>query len=158
MNNINNNVNFTARMDIRKVSINKDRWKNIAQIFEQKTAKYPNDTFKMEDLPNGISGYNFNNKNANEICANITGVEFDRLLNMSDSTIVSKFKKMLDISAKKQKIYDATNQYIEKLSKAAKNSEINETNIWYKAADIAEKETKALQNKDNFLKDIDIMF
>ena len=158
MNNINNNVNFTARMDIRKVSINKDRWKNIAQIFEQKTAKYPNDTFKMEDLPNGISGYNFNNKNANEICANITGVEFDRLLNMSDSTIVSKFKKMLDISAKKQKIYDATNQYIEKLSKAAKNSEINETNIWYKAADIAEKETKALQNKDNFLKDVDIMF
>ena len=105
MDNINNNINFTARMDVSKLTMNKARWAKIAEVFEQKTAKYPNDTFYMEDIANGISAYNVNTKTGNEICANIFGVEFDRLTNMSDSQIVSKFKKMLDISAKKQKIY-----------------------------------------------------
>ena len=30
--------------------------------------------------------------------------------------------------------------------------------IWDEVVDIADKEAKALQNKDKFLKDIDIMF
>ena len=93
MNDINNNVNFTARMDIRKVTMNKARWAKIAEKFEQKTSKYPNDTFYMEDIANGINAYNINSKTGNEISANIFGVEFDRLMNMTDSQIVSKFKK-----------------------------------------------------------------
>ena len=160
MNNINNNVNFTARMDISRVTMNKNRWQNIAALFEQKTQKYPNDTFFMEDLPNGINCWNYNNKTTEEICASIEGVEFDRLLNMSDNTIVSKFKKMLDISYHKQRIYDATNKYLEKLSKISKNSEQSDidTKIWDQVVDIATMDAEDLQNKDKFLKDIDILF
>lgn len=158
MESINNNINFTARMDLSKVTMNKTRWTKIAELFEQKTAKYPNDTFYMEDIATGINGYNVNSKTGNEICANIFGLEFDKLMNMPDSKIVSKFKKMLDIAAHKQKIYDATNQYTEKLSKIIKHHEHSDMKIWDEAVDIADKEAKALQNKDKFLKDIDIMF
>lgn len=157
MNNINNNVNFTARMDVSKVTMNKARWTKIAELFEQKTAKYPNDTFYMEDIANGISAYNVNSKTGNEISANIFGVEFDRLTNMSDSQIISKFKKMLDISAHKQKIYDATTEYTEKLFKITKES-VSDSKIWDEAVSIADKEAKAMQNKDSFLKDVDILF
>ena len=73
--------------------MNKARWAKIAEQFEQKTSKYPNDTFYMEDIANGINAYNINSKTGNEISANIFGVEFDRLMNMTDSQIVSKFKK-----------------------------------------------------------------
>lgn len=157
MNNINNNVNFTARMDLSKVTMNKARWENIANLFEQKTAKYPHDTFQLEDIANGIGGYNVNSKTGQEICANIFGVEFDKLMNMPDSKIVSKFKKMLNISAQKQKIYDATMQYENKLAKITKK-DVNDIEIWDKAVDIADKEAKAMQSKDSFLRDIDIMF
>lgn len=157
MNNLNNNINFTARMDISKITMNKNRWNNIAKLFEQRTQKYPNDTFYMEDLANGISGYNINPKTGSEICANIFGLEFDRLMNMSDTRIVAKFKKMLDISAKQQKIYNATNQYLDKIEKITKNRN-EDTKIWDIVVDIANNETKKLQSQDSFLKDVDIMF
>lgn len=157
MNDINNNVNFTARMDIRKVTMNKTRWAKIAEQFEQKTSKYPNDTFYMEDIANGINAYNINSKTGNEISANIFGVEFDRLMNMTDSQIVSKFKKMLNISAHKQRIYDATNDYTKKLFKITKEA-ASDMKIWDEAVSIANKEAKAMQKKDSFLKDVDILF
>lgn len=157
MNDINNNVNFTARMDIRKVTMNKARWAKIAEAFEQKTSKYPNDTFYMEDIANGINAYNINSKTGNEISANIFGVEFDRLMNMTDSQIVSKFKKMLNISAHKQRIYDATTDYTKKLFKLTKEA-ASDMKIWDEAVSIANKEAKAMQNNDSFLKDVDILF
>ena len=157
MNNINNNVNFTARMDLKKVSINKAKWENIATLFEQKTAKYPNDTFYMEDLANGISGYNINSKTGQETSVNIFGVEFDKLMNMPDSKIVAKFKKILDISNHKQQIFNATEQYTKKLFNIS-NNPIEDTKIWNTAVEIADKEAKTLQQKDSFLCDIDIMF
>ena len=60
MSKINNNVNFQARMDLKGIKINKSRWENIATIFEQKTQKYPNDTFYIENTPNRINIYNYN--------------------------------------------------------------------------------------------------
>lgn len=157
MNNINNNVNFTARMDLSKVTMNKERWQKIATLFEQKTQKYPNDTFYMEDLANGINAYNVNSKTGQEISVEVNGVELDKLLNMPDSKIVSKFKKMLNISAHKQKIYDATTKYTEKLFKLTKNG-TSDMGIWDEAVNIASKEAKAMQAKDKFLNDIDILF
>ncbi|MDE6139232.1 MAG: hypothetical protein K2F57_07155 [Candidatus Gastranaerophilales bacterium] len=157
MDNINTNVNFTARMNINKVTINKARWAKIAEVFEQKTAKYPNDTFYMEDITTGISAYNINSKTGNEICANIFGIEFDKLMNMSDSKIASKFKKILDITAHKQRIYDATTEYTKKIFKLTKEP-ANDSIIWDEAVKIATNEAKSMLNKDSFLKDVDILF
>lgn len=160
MNNINNNVNFTARMDVSQITMNKSRWQKIATLFEKETQKYPNDEFRMRDLPNGVGGYNYNPQTYDEISVNVEGVEFDRLLNMDDNVIVSKFKKILDIGAKKRQIYNETDKFIKKLSKIVKKTGIDdiENKIWDNSVDIAVAETKTLQNKDKFLKDIEILY
>ena len=38
-NNINNNINFTAKLNVRALTDNKSRWKNIAAEFERQTLK-----------------------------------------------------------------------------------------------------------------------
>ena len=44
----NNHQNFTARLDLTNIKLNKTRWKNISKMFEDKTqkAKY---TFELSD-------------------------------------------------------------------------------------------------------------
>ena len=156
MSKINNNVNFQARMDLKGIKINKSRWENIATIFEQKTQKYPNDTFYIENTPNRINIYNYNKTTGEDFSVDINGESFDRLLNMKDDSIAQKFKKILDISSRKEKIFDITYQYVEKLSKVTKNSELDKMKIWNESENIANQEAKAMQNKDKFLKDVDI--
>lgn len=156
MSKINNNVNFQARMDLKGIKINKSRWENIGTIFEQKTQKYPNDTFYIENTPNRINIYNYNKTTGEDFSVDINGETFDRLLNMKDDSIAQKFKKILDISSRKEKIFDITYQYVEKLSKVTKNSELDKMKIWNESENIANQEAKAMQNKDKFLKDVDI--
>lgn len=156
MSKINNNVNFQARMDLKGIKINKSRWENIATIFEQKTQKYPNDTFYIENTPNRINIYNYNKTTGEDFSVDINGETFDKLLNMKDDSIAQKFKKILDISSRKEKIFDITYQYVEKLSKVTKNSELDKMKIWNESENIANQEAKAMQNKDKFLKDVDI--
>ena len=156
MSKINNNVNFQARMDLKGIKINKSRWENIATIFEQKTQKYPNDTFYIENTPNRINIYNYNKTTGEDFSVDINGETFDKLLNMKDDSIAQKFKKILDISSRKEKIFDITYHYVEKLSKVTKNSELDKMKIWNESENIANQEAKAMQNKDKFLKDVDI--
>ena len=156
MSKINNNVNLKARMDLKVIKINKSRWENIENIFEQKTQKYPNDTFYIENTPNRINIYNYNKTTGEDFSVDINGETFDRLLNMKDDSIAQKFKKILDISSRKEKIFDITYQYVEKLSKVTKNSELDKMKIWNESENIANQEAKAMQNKDKFLKDVDI--
>ena len=47
-----NSINFTATMDVSEVRNNKERWENVAKIFEQKTQKYE-DTFTLSALDDG---------------------------------------------------------------------------------------------------------
>lgn len=39
-NNYNNNVNFTARLDLKNVAKNKRMWNEVAQMFEAKHRKH----------------------------------------------------------------------------------------------------------------------
>ena len=64
---------------------------------------------------------------------------------------------MLNISAHKQRIYDATNDYTKKLFKITKEA-ASDMKIWDEAVSIANKEAKEMQKKDSFLKDVDILF
>ena len=46
-NNINNNINFTAKLNVRALTDNKSRWKNIAAEFERQTLKLKDDTLVL---------------------------------------------------------------------------------------------------------------
>ena len=143
--NKNNNINFTAKMELRKITQNKKRMQDIATLFEQKTKKYPDDTFYMSDDSQGLYIYNISSKGGSETSVTINRKELEHLLKMKNSTIVSKFKKILDIAAHRQKIYDITKEYAEKLYKITHETDIK---IWDNAVEIAGKECKDLQNKD----------
>ena len=43
-----NSVNFQAKLDISKVKGSKQRWQNIARLFEEKTKRYPNDALILD--------------------------------------------------------------------------------------------------------------
>lgn len=126
------------------------------QLYLSKNTKYPNDTFYIENTPNRINIYNYNKTTGEDFSVDINGETFDKLLNMKDDSIAQKFKKILDISSRKEKIFDITYQYVEKLSKVTKNSELDKMKIWNESENIANQEAKAMQNKDKFLKDVDI--
>lgn len=157
MNDINNNVNFTARMDVKQV-LDTQRWKNISKIFRQTTKEYPHDTFHLTEYLDRIEAIGINSKTGNEIEAQFNLENIAKLMEMSDEKIAEKFKRMLDISAHKQRIYDATKAYTEKLSQLTKKDFSEDMDILDQATKIANKETKSMQNKDSFLKDIDILF
>lgn len=157
MNDINNNVNFTARMDVKQV-LDTQRWKNISKIFRQTTKEYPHDTFRLTEYIDRIEANGINSKTGNEIEVQFNFENIAKLMEMSDEKIAEKFKKMLDISAHKQRIYDATKAYTERLSQLTEKDFSEDMDILDKATKIANKETKSMQNKDSFLKDIDILF
>ena len=46
MTQINNNINFTARMDVSKV-LGKQRWKNVSKKFSHITKDYPKDLERL---------------------------------------------------------------------------------------------------------------
>lgn len=155
MNNVNNNINFTARMDISKLTLDQKRWNNIAKVFEQKTAKYPNDTFSLTNSHNFIEAYNYNKKTGDEIVADIP---IDKLMEMTDNKIAAKFKKMLDIAVHRDKIYTKTNKFIENMNKTLKHTEFNKDIVWQRVVNITNDGTQALKNEDSFFKNVEIQF
>ena len=46
---INNNVSFTAKLNVKALKNNKTRWKNIADEFERQTLKETNDTLVLSN-------------------------------------------------------------------------------------------------------------
>ena len=134
-------LNFKARF-IPKVKINKERWKNIAVIFENKTQQYPNDTLYMTDgggrfwstVTEEKNGKNITkkyfsthyffstNKEAVEKDLETTYEWFDSdvignlLINYTDSEIASKLVKIFK-QCKKAEIYTKKCQILERTCK-----------------------------------------
>ena len=79
MNDINNNVNFTARMDVKQV-LDTQRWKNISKIFRQTTKEYPHDTFHLTEYLDRIEAIGINSKTGNEIEAQFNFENIAKLL------------------------------------------------------------------------------
>lgn len=157
MNNINNPIYFTARMNTNKVTFNEKRWQKIASLFETKTPSYPNDTFYMTELPNGISAYNLNKKNGEEFSVDFVGSAYDRLMNLKDEQIVSKFKKLLKISHKNTKIYEKTQKFINSINKKDTGN-LDELALWDLVVNKTSKDNQKIIDKDPILKHADILY
>lgn len=155
-NDYSNNLNFTAKMDVRKVVLNKARWQRIANLFEEKTQNYPNDSLEVTELPCAISLYGINSKTGVDYSADFIGVLMDKMMNMSDGQIVSKFKKILSISNKKGRLFEKTQKFIDSISNK-KGSELDEYKIWDAVIDKGAQDAKNAIKKDSFLKDADIL-
>jgi len=100
-----NNSTFQAKMDISGINRNKAKWKKIATIFEQKTKKYPNDTFVIMDEPNSeyLDFYVQHSKKENnfdDIPSHISPVIYGLFKILPESTVADKLKKIFYIQKK----------------------------------------------------------
>ncbi len=51
--NTSNNINFYAKLNIRQVHADKEKWKEVSHIFQKETSDYPKDKFSISGNPNG---------------------------------------------------------------------------------------------------------
>lgn len=105
-NNINNNINFTAKLNIKALTNNKSRWKNIATEFERQTLKLKDDALVLT------------NDNELEICKHygpkvttiysrlqelsLTNECTQKLMQLSDEKIAKKLAYILNIFKKEE--------------------------------------------------------
>ncbi len=99
-NNIRNDVNFTARLDLSKLKINKERWGRIAEDFQLKTPDFPDDVFVLRGDADSLTLTNTNPEYSVKPWFMIFGEGFERLQKISDSEVITKLRKLLHISQK----------------------------------------------------------
>ena len=130
MNTINNQPNFTARLDINK--LNGKRWQNIAQIFAWKTMKYPKDTFVLTPHENGDMTIHqvFPGSNIN-YHSKLRKRQTENLLKNSDETIDESFVRLLETVKFHHRKIQHTNKFLNaiQLDSNEKDTDFS-TKIW----------------------------
>lgn len=114
-----NNINFTAKLDLSNVKSNKRMWNQVAQMFEEKTHKTPY-TFNLDDSDGVIDIYAHTNTKLQEIehSCTLSKTGTNELINMTPEKITNKLVKLLNIFKSHDK---TTNTGLECLNKLGKN-------------------------------------
>ena len=109
-----NNVNFGAKiLPMSKYAegcLSKERWNNVAGIFEQKTAKYPNDVLYY--LDNGEAMYFEIFKDNYVFKPEIA----QKLASLKDSQIAQKFEQLFNIVKEGENALDYVKKFTEKVN------------------------------------------
>ena len=159
---INNQIAFTAKMDVSRVKNNKERWQNIAKIFEEQTQQYPDDVFYISDDDKGeisfdadtsvkISGTGFNLK---EHVGSISAENKEKLYRRTDKTIANKFAKLLRLFRQNDDAEKCASELFNILTKGKTRDFKDEyfDIFWDKASDILTPALKDNVNMDPILK------
>ena len=119
--NTNYNPNFTGiKLDVSKVTKNKQRWDNIAKIIEQRASKVKsNDNVEIYSIENGngiyidVDTFAKTGKGSNHQIEAI-GVQLDNIMIRPDKYIAGKIIKFVKLCRKQDKTYNALNDFIRK--------------------------------------------
>lgn len=158
MNNITNsqsNLNFTARMDIHLTGENANRLKNIAQMFEAQTKKFPKDTVELDGSKhNGYQIYHYDKGIEHENCCDITTEQWNKLFEKPDDFIAKKLVKLFNIFKKKDKELDRGGKYIVSVINRDKNNDPTdfEQKFWDILTDKVNKDRDIAAGKDSVLR------
>ncbi len=97
-NNFSRNVNFTARLDLNNVKNNRKVWKNVAQIFEDKTQKIPYE-FQLSDSNNCVDIYALSDNTLGDIehCCTLSKESTKKLMSYPAEKISQKLVKLLNV-------------------------------------------------------------
>lgn len=149
----NQNVNFTARMDLRGVTKNLERWQKVAKEFEAKTSKYPNDTFDITDFADSCEIYHYDKGVKHENGCSIGVEQLKNLFENTDDFVAKKMIKLFNIFKAKDAEYDSAEKYISSVIKKDKNGDPTdfEQKFWDIVVDKAEKDRDIAVSKDKVL-------
>lgn len=120
-NNYNNNVNFTARLDLKNVAKNKRMWNEVAQMFEAKTSKTPY-TFHIDDSNRVIDIYATNSTRLDDIehSCTLSKEGTKKFMALTPEKKVNKLAKLLNIFKRYDKTTNTGLECLEKLEKQDK--------------------------------------
>lgn len=161
MNNIrNNNINFSAKLDIRPIQKDINRWQNIAKSFEKETQRYPKDVFEVSnggEALNELRFYSYVSKNGDvyEHCCDLSEQQSADLLSRTNEQITRKLVKLFKMFKKEDESYDMAKDFVTKLRKTTrdKNMEQFEDKFWDAFVEKASNDFATLKNKDADFKD-----
>lgn len=159
INNIRNNVNFTARMNILTNDVNLKRVRKISEIFEAQTKDFAQDTFELNGTKqHGYQIYHFDKDLDEENCCDMTTEQWNKLFRNSDEFISKKFIKLFEIFKNKDEEISKAKKYIEAVMKRDKN--IDPTDFQQKFWDIfidkVNKDRDIAVANDSILKNFEV--
>ena len=162
-----NNTTFNAKLDVRGMTTNKARWKNIARIFEEKTANSKDGLIELWDANSSLG---------DRLCINciplvngkddelyIEGAESiaDKLLKLSDEKAAGRFVKLFNTAQKLVKDkYQAVN-FVDKFSVKYKNVKDEEAifeEVYSPMIDIFLENAKQKVAKDSIFRNCRVIF
>lgn len=166
-NNYNNNVNFTARLDLKHVTKNKRMWNEVAKMFEAKTSKTPY-TFSIDDSDNVIGIYATNRTRLNDIEHSCTFSKegTKKFMALTPEKKVNKLAKLLDIFKRHDKTTNTGLECLEKLEKQDKFGTLTTCErgdlsffdrVHWAVMDKAQADRSIAASKDPIFKDADFL-
>ncbi len=162
INNRQNSVNFTARMNLEGLSNGAKRMqgiRGISEMFEARTEKYPDDIFEICDLgQNGVQIHHYDKGVVHEHCANISLDSWDKLFQKSDEVITKKLVKLFNIFKKEDKEVTRASKYVDSVMKRDKNNDPTdfEGKFWDIVVDKITADTKIAIDKDSVLREFKV--
>ena len=150
--NNNNNVDFQARLDVSKLRGSRQRWANIAKIFEEKTAQHGG-SLNLHDGSFSSGMFFTNNGNA------FDGVIYDKgskkLKSLPDVAIAEKLKRIFLAMKKQDKMSTLANEFFSQTSHVMPRQN---TTFWDSVASIIKQAKQNVVGKDRFFNENNILF
>lgn len=127
----NNKVNFTARMDVSNVSNNLKRWRSVANLFETKTARSPEDVFTLLPSREGSLDVAYSLDNVDISFCKLQMPQIKKLLKETDDSIAASFAKLLVIYQAQVKKIGYAKEFLDKMSNSGRNVDADFTaKLW----------------------------
>ena len=104
--NCRNNISFGAKLNIKSMKTDKDRWKNIAKIFENKTSDYPNAKFGINGRPGThlLMGVLSKDNLYNWLSGQLSAEAYKKLMTLPDIAVAEKLKAVFHFLKYKEKM------------------------------------------------------
>lgn len=104
--NCRNNISFEAKLNIKSMKTDKDRWKNIAKIFENKTSDYPNAKFGINGRPGTdlLMGVLSKDNLYNWLSGQLSAEAYKKLMTLPDIAVAEKLKAVFQFLKYKEKM------------------------------------------------------
>lgn len=126
--NNNNNVNFTAKLNLSGIKSNKNLWNSVAEKFEEKTTKTPYDfKLSLSDGELDIYATTTTKRSEPEHSCTLSKESTKKLMAMTPEKITQKLVKLLNSFKRHDKTVDTGLGCLEKLGKNDKFGTLTDT-------------------------------
>ncbi len=127
----NNQVNFKAQMNVSNVTTNLKRWRKVANLFETKTARSPEDVFTLFPYRDGSLDVAYRLENIDISFCKLQLPQIKKLLKDTDDAVAAAFAKLLVIYKAQVKKIGYTKEFLDKMSNGGKNADADFTaKLW----------------------------